>query len=366
MVGFLCFFFPPVIAVAITAKDRKEEFCYKQYFAYYVFFTVVINGIIYFILSFLFRPHSISASGIFSTGFSAGYITFSSILALASARILESLRKRKPKSTVQNRDDDIKVSVEFNRDRSNIGDWKKPRNNSNGASIEKSDLIQIKDLWKIYPMGKIEIQALKGVNLVIAEGDFISIAGPSGSGKTTLLNIIGLIDNFSEGSMTIDNLEIKDQSRKELARLRRELIGFVFQSFNLLPVLNVFENVELPFIISKKGGSKAERTDRINYLLEEVGLADRRNHIPAELSGGEQQRVAIARALASSPRIILADEPTGNLDSNTGGKVLELMKEINRLENTTFIFSTHDPEIWKMAAHTIFLQDGNIRSRQVL
>jgi len=225
-------------------------------------------------------------------------------------------------------------------------------------------IVTIKDLWKIYPMGGLEVQALKGINLEISEGDFVAVAGPSGSGKTTLMNIIGLIDSFSRGSLTINNLEIKSQKRRELARLRRDLLGFIFQSFNLLPVLNVFENVELPLIISGKGGTKAQRRERVNYLLEEVGLADRSRHIPAELSGGQQQRVAIARALVTSPRIVIADEPTANLDSGTGEKVLSLMKQINRDEKTTFIFSTHDPEIWKMADHVIFLQDGLIKSEQ--
>ncbi len=225
-------------------------------------------------------------------------------------------------------------------------------------------IVTIKDLWKIYPMGGLEVQALKGINLEISEGDFVAVAGPSGSGKTTLMNIIGLIDSFSRGSLTINNLEIKSQRRRELARLRRDLLGFIFQSFNLLPVLNVFENVELPLIISGKGGTKAQRRDRVDYLLEEVGLADRSRHIPTELSGGQQQRVAIARALATSPRIVIADEPTANLDSGTGEKVLSLMKQINRDEKTTFIFSTHDPEIWKMADHVIFLQDGLIKSEQ--
>jgi len=213
-------------------------------------------------------------------------------------------------------------------------------------------------------MGNLEVHALKGLNLEIMEGDFVSVAGPSGSGKTTLMNIIGLIDDFNRGSLTINKVEIKDQNRRELARLRREFIGFVFQSFNLLPVLNVFENVELPLIIAKKGGSKAERRDRVDYLLEEVGLAERRNHTPTELSGGQQQRVAIARALVTRPRIVIADEPTANLDSGTGERVLGLMKKINREEKTTFIFSTHDPDIWQMADHVIFLHDGNIKSEQ--
>jgi len=225
-------------------------------------------------------------------------------------------------------------------------------------------IISIKDLWKIYPMGSLEVQALKGINLEIPEGGFISVAGPSGSGKTTLLNIIGLIDNFSRGSLTIDGNEIIEQDRDELSLLRQNMLGYVFQSFNLLPVLNVFENVELPLVISKKGGKKNERKEKVNYLLEKVGLADRREHIPSELSGGEQQRVAIARALVTNPRIVLADEPTANLDSNTGEVVLNLMKEINKNEKTTFIFSTHDQGIWEMADHIIFLRDGLIESER--
>lgn len=225
-------------------------------------------------------------------------------------------------------------------------------------------LIRINDLRKTYPMGNLEVHALNGINLEIKNGDFVSIAGPSGSGKSTLLNIIGLIDNLTTGSLVINDIAIENQNRKEISRLRRELIGFIFQSFNLLPVLNVFENIELPLLISKKGGPKAERRDRINFLLEEIGLAERRNHYPSELSGGQQQRVAIARALAVSPRIVIADEPTANLDSDTGEKILGLMKTINKEEKTTFIFSTHDPEIWKMADHVIFLHDGNIKSEE--
>jgi putative ABC transport system ATP-binding protein len=225
-------------------------------------------------------------------------------------------------------------------------------------------LICIKDLQKTYPMGNLEVHALNGVNLDIKDGDFVAIAGPSGSGKSTLLNIIGLIDNFTAGSLVINEINIANQSRHELSRLRRELIGFVFQSFNLLPVLNVFENIELPLLISKKGGSKAQRRERIGFLLEETGLADRRSHYPAELSGGQQQRVAIARALVTSPRIVIADEPTANLDSDTGEKILGLMKTINKEEKTTFIFSTHDPEIWETADHIVFLHDGNVKSEE--
>jgi putative ABC transport system ATP-binding protein len=213
-------------------------------------------------------------------------------------------------------------------------------------------------------MGNLEVHALYGINLEIKDSDFVAIAGPSGSGKSTLLNIIGLIDNYTAGSLVINKINIANQKRQELSRLRRELIGFIFQSFNLLPVLNVFENIELPLLISKKGSSKTERRKRIDFLLEETGLADRRNHYPSELSGGQQQRVAIARALVTSPRIVIADEPTANLDSDTGEKILNLMKTINKEDKTTFIFSTHDPEIWKMADHIVFLHDGNIKSEE--
>ena len=225
-------------------------------------------------------------------------------------------------------------------------------------------IITLKEICKTYPMGKIDVQALKGITLDIAEGEFISIAGPSGSGKSTLLNIIGLIDNFNSGNLSICGKEILEQNSEELALLRSELLGFVFQSFNLLPVLNVYENVELPLIISKKNGNKTERQERVNYLLEEVGLKDRWNHFPNELSGGEQQRVAIARALVIKPRIVLADEPTANLDSNTGEIILNLMKEINKNEKTTFIFSTHDSKIWEMADRVVFLQDGLVKSER--
>jgi putative ABC transport system ATP-binding protein len=225
-------------------------------------------------------------------------------------------------------------------------------------------MITLTDLQKNYPMGRLQVEALKGVSLELSRGDFIAVAGPSGSGKTTLMNIIGLIDKPSGGSVRIEGRETAGLSRKELTRLRRECIGFVFQSFNLLPVLNVFENVELPLVIGRKGGSKKERRERVEYLLEEVGLADRRRHRPPELSGGQQQRVAVARALVASPKIVIADEPTANLDSANGGRILELMKKVNREEGSTFIFSTHDPDIWQMANHVIFLRDGRIESER--
>jgi putative ABC transport system ATP-binding protein len=225
-------------------------------------------------------------------------------------------------------------------------------------------LISLRKLRKSYPMGNIQVEALKGIDLDIGAGDFVSVAGPSGSGKTTMMNIIGLIDTPTQGAVMINDRDTASLGRRELARMRREYIGFVFQSFNLLPVLSVFENVELPLTIGKNSTSWKENRERVEYLLEEVGLADRRNHKPAELSGGQQQRVAIARSLVSRPRIVIADEPTANLDSANGERVLELMKTINREDGTTFIFSTHDPDIWKLANHVIFLRDGLVETEQ--
>jgi putative ABC transport system ATP-binding protein len=213
-------------------------------------------------------------------------------------------------------------------------------------------------------MGELFVDALKGISIELMEGDFISVAGPSGSGKTTMMNLIGLIDRPSEGSLLVGGHKTENSSRRELTRLRREYIGFVFQSFNLLPVLTVFENVELPLLIAEKGMPKNERKERVMYFLEEVGLADRSKHKPSELSGGQQQRAAIARAMVTKPRLVIADEPTANLDSANGERILELMKKVNQEEGTTFLFSTHDPDIWKMADHILFLRDGVLESEQ--
>jgi putative ABC transport system ATP-binding protein len=225
-------------------------------------------------------------------------------------------------------------------------------------------MVKLENIWKTYSLGKVNVDALKGVNLELAAGDFVSVAGPSGSGKTTMMNIIGLIDKPTLGKVFINGKETGTLNRRDLTRMRHDMLGFVFQSFNLLPVLNVFENVELPLALGKKNIPKAERRDRVEYLLEEVGLSDRRNHKPAELSGGQQQRVAIARALSNRPRIVIADEPTANLDTANGERILELMKKINREEGTTFIFSTHNPDIWAIADHIIFIRDGAVESEK--
>ena len=221
-------------------------------------------------------------------------------------------------------------------------------------------IVELREVHKVYQLGKVEVPAVKGVSFSIEKGDFISIAGPSGSGKTTILNMIGLIDQASAGEVLIDNRPTSKLKDQELTRLRHETLGFIFQSFNLIPVLNVWENIEFPLLLGKTRVGKAEKADWINHLIEEVGLADWRKHKPNELSGGQRQRVAIARALVTKPEIVLADEPTANLDSATGEQIIEFMKRINRELETTFIFSTHDSKIVEIADHIIRLRDGLI------
>jgi putative ABC transport system ATP-binding protein len=230
--------------------------------------------------------------------------------------------------------------------------------------MKAKPIVVLENICKGDAMGEITVEALKDISIEVSAGEFMSVAGPSGSGKTTMMNIIGLIDRPSGGSLYVGGQKTENLGRKELTRLRREFVGFVFQSFNLLPVLTVYENVELPLLIGSKGLPKNERTERVEYFLEEVGLADRRNHKPPELSGGQQQRAAIARAMVTKPKLVIADEPTANLDSANGERILELMKKVNKEEGTTFLFSTHDPDIWKMADHILFLRDGKLESEQ--
>jgi putative ABC transport system ATP-binding protein len=207
------------------------------------------------------------------------------------------------------------------------------------------------------------VHALRGVSLAIKEGDFISIVGPSGSGKTTLLNIIGCIDNATEGSVKIHGKEVTTHSDRRLTDLRLHTIGFIFQTFNLIPVLSARENVEFPLLLMKKENlTNKEIRRRAEKLLEEVGLKEQMNQKPFELSGGQRQRVAIARALVTKPAIVLADEPTANLDSETGEMILKQMKELNLLEKTTFVFSTHDPDILKYANGVLKIKDGLMAS----
>lgn len=221
------------------------------------------------------------------------------------------------------------------------------------------DIIRIRDIKKDYSLGKTVVHALRGIDLNVGAGDFLSVVGTSGSGKTTLLNIIGCVDNATSGSLTIGGEEINGMKDKKLTDLRLYKIGFIFQTFNLIPVLNIRENVEFPLLLMKNL-KRSEIIKRTEKLIEEVGIKEFIKHRPSELSGGQRQRVAIARALVTNPEIVLADEPTANLDSETGRIILELMKELNEKENTTFIFSTHDPDVIKYAGRVVRIKDGLI------
>ncbi len=220
-------------------------------------------------------------------------------------------------------------------------------------------VVELKGVKKSYMLGQTQVDALRGVDLEIEKGEFLAIAGPSGAGKSTMLNMFGCIDHPTEGLVRIDGTEVERLSDKELTRYRREKIGFIFQSFNLIPVLNVFENVEFPLLL-RKSLSKKEREELVLRFIEEVGLSDRIKNKPYELSGGQRQRVAIARALVTKPLIVLADEPTANLDSSTGLLIVELMRKINEEEKTTFIFSTHDEHIMREARRVVRVLDGRV------
>jgi putative ABC transport system ATP-binding protein len=221
-------------------------------------------------------------------------------------------------------------------------------------------ILKLCQVSKAYALGKVRIYALKTIDLTIEKGDFACIAGPSGSGKTTLLNIIGCIDRPSSGEVLINEKNVLQLNDKRLTDIRSKYIGFIFQSFNLLPVLNVYENVEIPLLLSSSSLNKKERNDRILNVLERVGLTRYLKHKPDELSGGQRQRVAIARALVSNPAIVLADEPTANLDSKTGQEIMDLMSELNNDCKTTFVISSHDPRVIEKGKRIIRLQDGMI------
>lgn len=222
-----------------------------------------------------------------------------------------------------------------------------------------SSIIEVQGVIKDYPLGKLKVRALDGVNLVVERGEFTSIAGPSGSGKTTLLNLIGCVDVPSEGTVVFDGVVTSSLSDKDLTRLRLEKLGFIFQSFNLVAVLSVFQNIELPLLL-QGGIDGPERKRRVVEILERVGLGKYVGHRPNELSGGQRQRVAIARALVTRPKLVLADEPTANLDSVTGGQILALMKELNHQEGITFIFSTHDHQVMELAGRIVHVKDGRV------
>jgi len=219
-------------------------------------------------------------------------------------------------------------------------------------------IVSMQEVVRNYHLGKTVVNALRGIDLQVEKGEFVCIAGPSGSGKTTLLNLIGCLDKPTSGKVFLDGDDVERLSDNKLSRLRAERIGFIFQSFNLIPVLSAFENIEYPLLL--KGVPRRSRKKKVLAILEEVELADFIRHRPNQLSGGQRQRVAIARALVSDPEMILADEPTANLDSKTGEAIVDLMRKINEEMKATFIFSTHDSMVMKYAHRMIRLRDGKI------
>ncbi|OHD15171.1 MAG: hypothetical protein A2086_16150 [Spirochaetes bacterium GWD1_27_9] len=223
--------------------------------------------------------------------------------------------------------------------------------------------IVFEDVYKRYKIGKVDVNALNGISLTINKGEFVCIAGPSGSGKTTLLNLIGCLDSSTTGNIYFDDYNITNAKEKVLEKIRKEKIGFIFQSFNLIETLNVFENIEYPSIGKKV--NKKELYERIENFLKEIEITELKKRFPNELSGGQKQRVAIARAFVNQPQIILADEPTANLDSATANKVISLMKRINKEQNTSLIFSTHDYEIMNMADRIIRIHDGKVKGEEI-
>jgi putative ABC transport system ATP-binding protein len=224
-------------------------------------------------------------------------------------------------------------------------------------------IAKLENVHKVYHIGKIDFPALRGIFFSVEKGEFLSIAGPSGSGKTTVLNLVGCLDKPSRGNIFLDDKDITALPTSKLADVRRKNIGFVFQTFNLIPVLTAMENVEFPLILEGRHESK-ERRQLVEEILTEVGLKDFIHRRPNEMSGGQQQRVAVARALVKKPKLVLADEPTANLDSVTGEEILQLMLELNQKTSTTFVFSTHDKMVMDFARRIIRLRDGKIESDQ--
>ena len=222
-------------------------------------------------------------------------------------------------------------------------------------------LLEFENISRVYHTGDIESYALRSISFEINKGEFVSIAGPSGSGKTTILNITGCLDRATSGKYFLDGEDINEKTGDSLALIRRDKIGFIFQTFNLIPILTAFENVEFPLIL-KGGISQSERRQKVENILDEVGLLELKNRKPSELSGGQQQRVSIARALVKDPELVLADEPTANLDSASGKDVLDLMLDLNNKLGVTFIFSTHDSMVMDYAKRLIMLKDGEVES----
>jgi putative ABC transport system ATP-binding protein len=220
------------------------------------------------------------------------------------------------------------------------------------------EVVKIENVTRVYQVGKVETRALRGINLTIESGEFTTLVGPSGSGKTTLLQMIGCLDQPTTGQVLINDKDVTRLNRNQRADMRRGTIGFIFQFFALIPTLTAYENVEMPLLMN--GHSSKERRERVMELLNAVDLADRANNRPDQLSGGQQQRVAVARALAPEPTLVLADEPTANLDTTNGQQVMEIMQKLNNKTGVTFVFATHDPRVIKYAKRVVTLQDGLI------
>ena len=225
---------------------------------------------------------------------------------------------------------------------------------------ENGTVVALRDVTKLYQQGSLDVQALRGLDLTVHEGEFTALIGPSGSGKTTTLNLVGGLDSPTSGSVTVEGVDLGTLNRKELSRLRRDRIGFVFQSYNLIPVLTAYENAEM--VMWVQGVPAPERRKRVMELLHAVGLEGLEDRKPTELSGGQQQRVAIARAIASDPAVVLADEPTANVDSETAETLISLMETLNRDRGVTFLFSTHDHRVVERVKRVVRLVDGRVDS----
>ena len=226
--------------------------------------------------------------------------------------------------------------------------------------MDAEPIISLREVTKVYRQGSVDVHALRGLTMEVEAGEFTAICGPSGSGKTTMLNLIGALDAMTTGSIVLEGRELASLNKKELSELRRDRIGFVFQAYNLMPVLTAYENAEM--VLWVQGMGAPSRRERVMGLLEQVGLKGMEHRRPSELSGGQQQRVAIARAIASNPVVVLADEPTANVDSETAETLLDLMEELNREQGVTFVFSTHDPQVMERARRVVRLVDGRVAS----
>jgi putative ABC transport system ATP-binding protein len=231
------------------------------------------------------------------------------------------------------------------------------------AQNPETPIVELQEVTKHYRQGAVDVAALRGLTLTAARGEFTALCGPSGSGKTTTLNLIGALDKPTSGSVKLEGRDLGPLSRRVLSRFRRDRIGFVFQAYNLMPVLTAYENAEI--VLSLQGVEPSTRRQRVMKLLADVGLEGLADRRPDELSGGQQQRVAIARAIASDPAVVLADEPTANLDSETAEKLLDIMENLNRDRGTTFLFSTHDPRVMERARRVVRIVDGRVERDEV-